>query len=84
MKLRNLPFIRILRGRRREGLVRSYFFISVFLIAGGLVSAGLLEIYFRYSESLEQVHLAQQDAATGAALQLNGHSRHRNNDEGGD
>ena len=50
--------------------MRSYFFTSVFLIAGGLVSAGLLEIYFRYSESLEQVHLAQQDAATGAALQI--------------
>ena len=70
MKLRNLPFIRILRGRRRERLVRSYFFISVFLIAGGLISAGLLEIYFRYMEGLEQVGLAQQDAATGAALQI--------------
>ena len=70
MKLRNLPFIRILRGRRRERLVRSYFFVSVILIAGGLISAGLLEIYFRYRESLEQVHLAQQDAATSAALQI--------------
>jgi len=70
MKLQNLPFIRILRGRRREHLVRSYFFISVFLIAGGLISAGLLEIYFRYSESLEQVHLAQQDAASRAAFEI--------------
>ena len=68
MKLRNLPFIRILRGRRRERLVRNYFFISVFLIAGGLVSAGLLEIYFRYNESLEQVHLAQQDAASANSI----------------
>ena len=50
--------------------MRNYFFISVFLIAGGLISAGFLEIYFRYSESLEQVHLEQQDAATGAALQI--------------
>ena len=70
VKLRNLPFIRIFRSRRRERLVRNYFFVSVVLIAGGLISAGLLEIYFRYSESLEQVHLAQQDAATGAALQI--------------
>ena len=70
MKLRNLPFIRIFRGRRRERLVRSYFFVSVILIAGGLISAGLLEIYFRYMEGLEQVGATQQDAATGAALRI--------------
>ena len=70
MKLRNVPFIQIFRRPRRERLVRNYFFVSVILIAGGLISAGLLEIYFRYNESLEQVHLAQQDAATGAALQI--------------
>jgi signal transduction histidine kinase len=40
------------------------------LIAGGLLSAGVLEIYLRYRESLEQVHRAQQDAATDAALQI--------------
>lgn len=55
---------------RRERLVRNYFFAAVILIAGGLVSAGALEIYFRYSESLEQVHLTQQDAASGAAFQI--------------
>src|SRR5713226_370658 len=70
VKLRHLPFIRIFRDRRRKRLVRSYFFVSVILIAGGLISAGLLEIYFRYMEGLEQVGLAQQDAATGAALQI--------------
>jgi signal transduction histidine kinase len=63
-------FSRIFRGRRRERLVRNYFFISVILIAGGLISAGALEIYFRYRESLEQVQLAQQDNATDAALQI--------------
>jgi signal transduction histidine kinase len=40
------------------------------LIAGGLISAGLLEIYFRYSESLEQAHLAQQEAASRGAFQI--------------
>ena len=65
--------------------MRNYFFVSVILIAGGLISAGLLEIYFRYNEGLEQVGLAQQDAANGAALQNRAvHSRHRNNDESGD
>ena len=69
-KVQRLAFIRMFHNRRRERLVRNYFFFSVFLIAGGLISAGFLEIYFRYSESLEQVHLEQQDAATGAALQI--------------
>ncbi|HEY2987231.1 MAG TPA: sensor histidine kinase [Candidatus Binatia bacterium] len=40
------------------------------MIAGGLISAGLLEIYFRYSESLEQAHLAQQEAASRGAFQI--------------
>ena len=60
--------IRIFRTRRRERLIRNYFFVSVILIAGGLISAGLLEIYFRYKEGLEQIGLTQQDAATGGGL----------------
>ena len=32
--------IRIFRTRRRERLIRNYFFVSVILIAGGLISAG--------------------------------------------
>jgi signal transduction histidine kinase len=70
VKVRRSPLIRILHGRGGTRLVRSYFFVSLCLIAGGLISAGLLEIYFRYSESLEQIHVAQQDAASRAALQI--------------
>src|SRR5258705_2764571 len=62
--------IRSFRTRRRERLIRNYFFVSVILIASGLISAGLLEIYFRYKEGLEQIGLTQQDAATGAALRI--------------
>ena len=49
----NLTFIRgqtrnfllwIFSARRRQRLVRNYFFVSAILIAGGLISAGLLEI----------------------------------------
>src|SRR5215831_12962304 len=65
-----MPFSRGLRRRRRNRLVRSYFFASTVLIAGGLVSAGLLEIYFRYAEGLEQVALAQHSAVTGAAVTI--------------
>ena len=67
VKVQRLAFLRIFPGRRRERLVRNYFFISVILIAGGLISAGLLEIYFRYIEGLEQVGSTQHDAATAAA-----------------
>ena len=70
VKGRPAGFDQIVRGRRRERLVRNYFFVSVILIAGGLISAGLLEIYFRYMEGLEQVGIAQQDAAAGAAVQI--------------
>ncbi len=70
MKLRNLFLPRIFRSDDRHRLVRSYFFASALLIAGGLISAGLLEIYFRYKEGLEQIGLTQQDAAAGAALRI--------------
>ena len=35
--------------------MRHYFFFSVILLAGGLISSGLVEIYFRYQENLEQL-----------------------------
>jgi signal transduction histidine kinase len=69
-KVRRLALIRMFQSRKRERLVRKYFFVSVILIAGGLISAGLLEIYFRYIEGLEQVGSAHQDAALGAALRI--------------
>jgi signal transduction histidine kinase len=69
-KVQRLAFIRMFRSRKRERLVRKYFFVSVILIAGGLISADLLEIYFRYVEGLEQVGSMQQDAATAAALRI--------------
>ena len=54
----------------RERLVRDYFVFSVILLAGGLISSGLVEIYFRYQENLEQLALAQQDAAVNASLKI--------------
>ena len=48
-KIRNLELF----GHRRGRLVRHYFLTSVLLIAGGLLTSGLLEIYFRYHESRE-------------------------------
>jgi hypothetical protein len=50
-KLLRLSFIQIFRGRGSGCLVRDYFFFSAILISSGLMTSGLLEIYFRYYES---------------------------------
>jgi class 3 adenylate cyclase/HAMP domain-containing protein len=56
------------RGGRR--LVRNYFLISLFLVGGGLVTSSLLEIYFRYFESREQISQLRGEVAAGAAFKL--------------
>ena len=57
-------------GHRRGRLVRHYFLTSVLMIAGGLIASGVLEIYFRYQESRQQLALLQQEAANVAALEI--------------
>ena len=51
-------------------MLRHYFVISVLLIAGGLITSGLLEIYFRYHESREHLALLERQAATVAAVKI--------------
>ena len=60
----------LLRGDRRGRLLRHYFLTSVLLIAGGLIASGVLEIYFRYQESMEQLAFQQREAANVAALKI--------------
>lgn len=69
-RLQDLAFSQIFRGRRRGRLVRHYFFISVILISGGLITSGLLEIYFRYRESREQIALLHREVAAGTAFKI--------------
>jgi signal transduction histidine kinase len=57
-------------GRRRGRLVRHYFLISVFLISGGLITSGLVEIYFSYQQSREQLAVLQQEVANAAAFKI--------------
>jgi signal transduction histidine kinase len=57
-------------SRRRERLVRDYFLVSVLFIGGGLITSGLVEIYFRYHESREQLALQQKEIASGAAFKI--------------
>ena len=60
-----------LLGRRRRGrLVRHYFLISLLLIAGGLVTSAVLEVYFRYRESQEQIARLQREMAAVAAVKI--------------
>src|SRR5262245_39282269 len=56
--------------RRRGRLLRRYFVISVVLIAGGLITSGILEIYFRYHESVEHLAVLQREAAAVAAVKI--------------
>ena len=64
------PFLQVFRGRRRGRLLRHYFVISVLLIAGGLITSGLLETYFRYHESREHLAILQREAAAVAAVKI--------------
>jgi signal transduction histidine kinase len=60
-----------LLGRRRRGrLVRHYFLISLLLIAGGLITSAVLELYFRYRESQEQIVRLQNEMAALAAVKI--------------
>ena len=55
---------------RRERLMRDYFLISVVLIGGGLITSGLVEIYYRYHESRDQLGRLQKEIAAGAASKI--------------
>ncbi|MGH7845703.1 MAG: GAF domain-containing protein [Candidatus Binatia bacterium] len=68
--LDNLPVVRLFTGRRGGRLVRHYFFISVVLISGGLITSGAVEIYFRYQESREHLAQLQQEVASAAAFKI--------------
>lgn len=63
-------FVRVFRGRQRGRLVRHYFLVSVILISGGLLTSGLVEVYFRYQENWEHLALLQQGVAEGAAFKI--------------
>jgi signal transduction histidine kinase/HAMP domain-containing protein len=60
----------MLHGRQRARLVRDYFFISVLLVGGGLITSGLIEIYFRYQESQEHLAHLQREIAAGTAIKI--------------
>jgi signal transduction histidine kinase len=54
------------RGR----LARQYFIVFVVLLGGGLITSGVLELFFRYRESREQITVVQGEIASGAAQRI--------------
>jgi len=57
-------------GQKRGRLVRHYFLISLILISGGLITSGLVELYFRYQESWEQLARLQHEITASAAFKI--------------
>ena len=51
-------------------LVRRYFVISLLLISGGLLTSGLIEIYYSYNSTLQQLSLLQQEKADATAFRI--------------
>lgn len=51
-------------------LVRRTFLIALVLVCGGLVTGGVLELFFRYRESLEAIGTLQREMAHTAAFKI--------------
>jgi signal transduction histidine kinase len=64
------PSFRRSGPRQRARLVRDYFLISVLLVGGGLITSGIIEIYFRYQESQQHLAQVQREIAAGAAIKI--------------
>ena len=66
-----LSFVKADRRRPGQGrLLRQYFFVSVLLLGGGLITSGLIEVYFRYHEAREQIAVIQAEIASSAAQRI--------------
>src|ERR1700746_367724 len=55
---------------RTGRLARQYFVVFVVLLGGGLITSGLLELYFRYRASREQIAVVQGEIANSAAQRI--------------
>src|SRR5262245_56248352 len=51
-------------------LLRRTFVIALVLVSGGLISSGVLEVFFRYRESVEGIEALQREMAQGAAFKI--------------
>ena len=51
-------------------LVRHYLLISVVLISGGLLTSGVVELYFGYRDGREHLARLQHEVTAGAAFKI--------------
>src|SRR5439155_2023777 len=62
---------RLPRGSRHGGrLVRRTFLIALALVCGGLLTSGVVELVFRYRESVEAIVALQREMAQGGAFKI--------------
>src|SRR5262245_66609610 len=57
-------------ARRGGRLVRRTFLIALALVCGGLLTSGVVELFFRYRESVEAIGALQREMAQGAAFKI--------------
>src|SRR5262245_7302402 len=58
-------------GRKGGGrLLRRTFIIAFILVSAGLLSSGVVELFFRYRKSVEAVAALQREMAQGAAFKI--------------
>jgi signal transduction histidine kinase len=53
-----------------DRLLRRTFVITLLLISGGLITSGVIELFFRYRESVETIRSLQREMAQGAAFKI--------------
>ena len=51
-------------------LLRRTFIIALVLVSGGLITSSVVELYFRYRESVEGIEALQREMAQGAAFKI--------------
>jgi signal transduction histidine kinase len=65
------PSGRAASGARHGGrLVRRTFLLALALVCGGLLTSGVVELVFRYRESVEAIGALQREMAQGAAFKI--------------
>src|SRR5712691_938874 len=57
-------------ARHSGRLVRRTFLIALVLVCGGLLTSGVVELVFRYRESVEAIGALQREMAQGAAFKI--------------
>lgn len=57
-------------GEKRGRLVRHYFLVALILISGGLITSGIIELYFQYQESSADLVRLQREITSGAAFKI--------------